>query len=100
VQANILAATTPNEAALGNAYNVALGTRTSLNELYAAIRGKFTEPAIQALEPIYDPPRPGDIEHSTADISKIQNDLSYEPNVSVDEGLTETVKWYALRAAK
>lgn len=98
VQANILAAATPNEAALGNVYNVALGTRTTLNELYAAIRGKFTEPEIRALEPIYDPPRPGDIEHSTADISKIQNDLGYEPGVSVDDGLTETVQWYARRA--
>ena len=95
VQANILAATTPNENAFAEVYNVGLGARTSLNELYVAIRSKFSDDKIRALEPEYGPPRPGDILHSTADISKIQRDLGFESLVSVDQGLTETVEWYA-----
>lgn len=97
VQANILAATTPNEKAFAEVYNVGLGTRTSLNELYTAIRSKFSDEKIRALEPEYGSPRSGDILHSTADISKIRRDLGFEPLVSVDDGLTETVEWYSSR---
>lgn len=99
VQANLLAALTPNEAALGQAYNVGLGAQTSLRELYHAIAAHFPDPAVRGRSPVYGPARPGDIIHSSADISKIQRDLGFEPAVSVDAGLAETVAWYAARAS-
>lgn len=97
VQANILAATTANPAAFGDVFNVALGGQTTLTQLYDLIVGKLSKisPQAAALKPVYGPPRPGDIIHSGADISKIRHALGYDPSVSVDEGLEETVSWYA-----
>lgn len=94
-QANILAAVIPN--AKAEVYNVGLGDKTSLNELYSLIAARVARlvPAAASLKPIYDPPRPGDIEHSMASIAKITTALGYHPEVSVDQGLEETVKWYA-----
>ena len=92
VQANLLAATTDNARAFGKVYNVALGARTTLNELYDLIAGKLGK---SATRPLYLPPRAGDILHSEACIAKIRCDLGYEPTVTVDEGLTETTRWYA-----
>lgn len=91
VQANILAATTQNSAASGEAFNVGNGGQTTLADLYQMIASKLgsTRPVILG------PPRPGDILHSGADISKIRRLLGYEPAVTVDSGLDETVRWYA-----
>lgn len=101
VQANLLAATTRNRAALGEVFNVAGGASTTLDALYAMISGRVA--AITALpeRPVkYGPPRAGDIRHSSADIGKIRRELGFEPLVSVDEGLEETVRWYAAAAQK
>ncbi|MDB6174865.1 MAG: NAD-dependent epimerase/dehydratase [Chthoniobacteraceae bacterium] len=96
VQANLLAATSSNPAAIGQVYNVALGGSTTLNALYAMICAKLAAIHGIAARPIhYGPPRAGDILHSSADISAIQRDLSFTPEVSVEEGLEETVRWYA-----
>ena len=92
VQANILAATVENPRAYGQVYNVALGSRTTLTELYDLIAGKL---AIADIPPVYLPPRPGDILHSEASIARIRCDLGFEPTVTADDGLTETVRWYA-----
>lgn len=98
VQANLLAATAPNGAAhSGEVYNVALGSRTTLTELYDLIAAKM---GIKDKSPLYLAPRPGDILHSEASIAKIQCDLGFEPAVSVDDGLVETVRWYARNAIK
>jgi len=91
VQANILAATTENRSAHGQVYNVALGARTTLTELYDLIAAKLSV----ATPPVYLAPRPGDILHSEASIQKICRELGFDPKVSVQDGLTETVRWYA-----
>ena len=97
VQANLLAATTDNPAAAGALYNVALGGSTNLNDLHAMIAAKIAEanPKAKPHPPRHGPVRAGDIVHSSADISKIQRDLGFAPTVSVDDGLAETVRWYA-----
>ncbi len=96
VQANILAATSANPAAIGQVYNVALGGSTDLNTLYSMVSAKLAAIGIGPIPAIrYGPPRAGDILHSSADISKIERDLAFVPGVSVDEGLEETVRWYA-----
>ena len=91
VQANLLAATTRERRAVGEVYNVGLGTRTDLSALYAAISSRVAN----RTPPQYGPPRAGDILHSGADIAKIARDLGFVPEVSVETGLDETVRWYA-----
>jgi UDP-N-acetylglucosamine 4-epimerase len=96
VQANILAATTRNRGAAGESYNVALGGSTTLAQLYDLISARVADLTGQPAKPIrYGAPRPGDIIHSSADIGRIRTALSFDPAISVDAGLEETVAWYA-----
>jgi UDP-N-acetylglucosamine 4-epimerase len=96
VQANLLAGTAP-EAALGEAFNVSFGGKTSLTQLYWMISDRLAalDPAFQRRDPTYTPARDGDIRHSQADLSKIKDTLGYEPTHSVVDGLGETVPWFA-----
>ncbi|HEX2079830.1 MAG TPA: SDR family oxidoreductase [Longimicrobium sp.] len=96
VQANLLAACVDAELP-GAVYNVALGRRTTLNELFRLIRGVVAEvePRAAAIEPRYGPFRPGDVRHSQADLSRIRALLGYEPAYSVAQGLREALSWYA-----
>ncbi len=89
VQANLKAAEA-GEAALGEAFNVALGGRISLLELLEEI-GSLLEVEIT---PNHEPPRDGDIRHSQADIGKARRLLGFEPRFTVREGLEETVDWF------
>ena len=99
VQANLLAATTRNRAALGEVFNVALGGSTTLAALYDSISARVAVVTGSPIEPVrYGPPRAGDIQHSAADIAAIRRDLDFDPLVGVDEGLEETVRWYAEQA--
>ena len=97
VQANILAGMTERPDAGGAVYNVALGGSTTLLELHRMIREHLValNPEAKPTLPHHGPPRPGDIWHSSADIAKIRAELGFDPEVSVDEGLRETVRWYA-----
>jgi len=99
VQANLLAATVHDDAT-GDAYNIACGQETSLNELFRMIRLGLTgyQPSVAQQEPVYDGFRPGDIRRSVANISRARRRLGYEPVVSVAEGLGEALEWYATRA--
>jgi len=92
VQANLLAAMVEDPTALGQAYNVALGDQTTLNELFELIR-EFLQ--MKHLTPVHRAPRPGDIPFSRADISKAERLLGYRPAVRIREGLQKTVEWYA-----
>ncbi len=92
VRANILAATTENAAAFGEAFNIACEEKTTLNELFAAIRD-LAAPGSE-IEPIYEDFRPGDIAHSLADVGKARRLLGYEPVVRVKEGLARAAAWY------
>jgi nucleoside-diphosphate-sugar epimerase len=90
VHANLLAA----RSALhlnGEVFNVATARRCTIKELaekMAAAVGRAD------LKPVYAPPRPGDVMHSLADLSKISSALGYEPIVGFEEGLKATVEWY------
>jgi UDP-N-acetylglucosamine 4-epimerase len=96
VQANILAATTTDTAALNQVYNIAVGERTSLNSLFTLIRDGLapTHAEIKDAQPIYRDFRTGDVRHSLADISKASSLLGYLPTHSVQQGLTEALPWY------
>jgi nucleoside-diphosphate-sugar epimerase len=92
VQANLLAAESPGAA--GEAVNVACGVGTTVNGLLAAINGALGTKA----EPLYAPPRPGDILHSTADISKARRLMGFAPRQNFREGLEATIAWYKQRS--
>jgi len=89
VQANLLAATA--EGVAGEVFNVGAGRQTSVNELFRLIRSLI---GINNIEPLYAPPRPGDVRHSLADITKARERLGYEPSVSLEEGLKRTIAWF------
>lgn len=96
VQANILAATSRNRAACGEVFNVALGSSTTLANLYEEIAKRVAARTGTPPRSVkYGPQRPGDILRSSADVSKIRTTLGYAPEVSLDAGLDETVEWYA-----
>ena len=97
VQANLLAATVESEAALGQAYNVAAGERTSLSELFVLLRDRLAAriPGVAGLQPAHAPFRAGDVLHSLADIGKARRLLGYEPTHTVARGLDESIAWYA-----
>jgi UDP-N-acetylglucosamine 4-epimerase len=96
VQANLLAATTNKPEAINQTYNIALGQRTTLNELLQLLKLELQphDPAVQNQKPIYRDFRPGDVRHSLADISKAQRLLGYEPEYPIERGLEMAMDWY------
>lgn len=102
LQANLLAATTDRGEQGGAVYNVALGARTTLNELFGMIADGLAayRPEIAGIRPVYAPFRPGDVRHSQADIGKIRTELGYEPTHSVAAGLQESLDWYVANLAE
>lgn len=100
VQANILAATANNEAK-NQVYNVAVGGRTTLNTLFSAIKEHLSANGVNyTQEPVYRDFREGDVRHSQADISKIQNALGYAPQFDIIQGIKKAMPWYCLRLNK
>ncbi len=94
VRANLLAAAAPAADVSGRVFNVATGTRFSLNQTYKMLQGitGFSGPAQHASV------RSGDIKHSLADISLAQRHLNYSAGVGFEEGLRRTVDWYKQQA--
>ena len=97
VQANILAATAKDDAK-NQVYNVAVGERTTLNELFNLIRDGLIKsyPTIKDAKPVYQDFRPGDVKHSQAEISKAKNLLGYLPNFTINKSLEVAIPWYVL----
>jgi UDP-N-acetylglucosamine/UDP-N-acetylgalactosamine 4-epimerase len=95
VQANLLAATAP-ESCTGEVYNVAVGTRTTLLELFEMMRAEMERSGGVGLaaQPDFGPTRTGDIPHSHADISKARARLGYAPTHDVLQGLRAALPWY------
>jgi UDP-N-acetylglucosamine 4-epimerase len=95
VQANCLAALSQSQSSAGQVFNVAVGERTSLNELFHILRALVARatdnPDVLKIEPRYEPFRPGDIRESIADISRAKEVLGYLPRVRVREGLERMV---------
>lgn len=97
VQANLRAALA-GDAAQGEIYNVAAGNRTSLVELFDALRLRLAEHGLHyRLAPQFAEFRPGDVRHSLADISKATDRLGFQPTHDVKQGIAETVDWHIAR---
>ena len=96
VQANILAATTQNEEAKNQVYNVAVGGRTTLNDLFNAIKIALNKNGVNYIKaPIYREFRAGDVRHSQANIKKIQKILGYDAKYNIQEGIDLAMNWYS-----
>jgi UDP-N-acetylglucosamine 4-epimerase len=96
VQANLLAATVESREALNQAYNIAAGRRTTLEELFLLLRERLVarHAHLRELQPERGPFRPGDVLHSLADIAKARRLLGYEPTHTIERGLDESLDWY------
>jgi len=101
VQANLLAAITQNAEALDQVYNVAVGDRTTLNELYAQLHGNLLPhyAHLKDLKPVYRNFREGDVRHSLADIAKASSRLGFAPTHRVAQGLELAMPWYMSQQA-
>jgi UDP-N-acetylglucosamine/UDP-N-acetylgalactosamine 4-epimerase len=94
IQANIRAALAPDEAQ-GEVFNVAVGERTSLAQLFALIRdGLRAHQVHYTREPSFTEFRPGDVRHSLADIGKGQRLIGYAPTHTIAQGIAEALPWY------
>lgn len=94
VQANILAATSANDAK-NEIYNVALGDRTTLNILFDSLKQALSNNNVEYTKtPVYQEFRAGDVRHSQADISKAKELLGYEPEYRINAGIEKAMTWY------
>lgn len=97
VQANIRAALAPDELQ-GEVFNVAVGTRTSLAQLFMLIRDGLREHQLHYYrEPRFTDFRAGDVRHSLADVGKARRLLGYEPTHTIERGIAEALPWYIER---
>lgn len=74
----------------GEIFNIACGDKVTVNMLFAKIRDFYGK----EIAPAYDEPRPGDILHSFADITKANRMLGFKPEVTLEAGLEETILWF------
>lgn len=94
IQMNLLAATAIDDAK-NEVYNVAVGDRTTLNDLYRALQVALAENGQSySQEPVYRDFRAGDVRHSQADISKAARKLGFEPEYRIMEGIAKAMPWY------
>ena len=96
IQANLLSLVTTNKKAVNTVYNVAYGDRNTLNDLMGYLKEYLSEfdSKISNIQVIYGPNRAGDIPHSHASVDKAKENLNYDPQFTLQQGLKEAVKWY------
>lgn len=90
VRANRLALHAPAERVSGRVYNIAHGGQTSLLELLELLGGLLGV----VPDPVFVPPRPGDVPRSCASIEAATRDLGFVPEVALEEGLRRAVEWF------
>lgn len=94
LQMNILAAQS-DASARDQVYNVAVGDRTTLKQLFTVLKNALNENGVSYnKEPEYKDFRAGDVRHSQADITKAKTRLGYEPQFSISEGILKAMPWY------
>jgi UDP-N-acetylglucosamine 4-epimerase len=101
VQANLLAACVPDAQTEQRLFNIAYGARTTLHELFDAIRERVSvfRPSAADKKLQAEPTRPGDIPHSLANIQLAREVLGYEPAHDLARGLDLTVPFYRKRTS-
>jgi UDP-N-acetylglucosamine 4-epimerase len=98
VGANLRAALAADEVQ-GEVFNVAVGQRTTLNQLFGLIRDNLAQRGVRvAAEPVYGPFRKGDVRHSEADVTKAATMLGYRATHDLAAGLELALPWYLTNA--
>jgi len=90
VEANIRGLFTQVEGATGKVYNIAFGERRTVNQLFDILK----DLSDSDIEAVNREPRPGDVRHSLADISRANQFLGYQPQYDIDLGLKVTFDWF------
>ncbi|MCS4161430.1 nucleoside-diphosphate-sugar epimerase [Salinibacter ruber] len=90
VQANRKAALASSDDVSGEIFNVGCGERITVNRLARELKSLTGA----NVDPVHGDPRPGDVRHSQADISKAERAFRYEPTVDLKDGLRRTVAWF------
>jgi nucleoside-diphosphate-sugar epimerase len=88
IKANVGAATSPT--AVGRVYNIAGGSRVTLNEALAQLAAATG----REMQIVHAPKQAGDVRDTYADITRARQDLGYEPAVDLMSGLRDEVEWY------
>jgi UDP-glucose 4-epimerase len=91
VEAMLLAA--DGDSIDGRVFNIAGGKSVPINELIEILQRFFPETP----DPVFAPPRQGDLRFSEADISSAERALGYRPRIDLQEGLGITVEWFRSR---
>ena len=95
VQANLLAATATDAAARNQVYNVAVGGRTGLTQLFAYLKQALADNGVRYdREAVHRDFRAGDVRHSQADIGKAGRLLGYAPRFDIEAGIRSAMPWY------
>lgn len=101
VQANLLAAANSLPENTNQVYNVAVGDRTTLNELFELIRRSLQAAGIETNpHPVHRDSRAGDVRHSQANIDKARALLGYRPTHTIRQGIPLATGWYRLHRAR
>ena len=87
--ANLLAAAKGD----GEVINVGAGSRVTVNTLWET----FCRVAGRRLDPVYSPPRSGDILHSSLSPEKARRELAWQPETSLDKGLEDTLAGFGFK---
>ncbi|MBC8481497.1 MAG: SDR family oxidoreductase [Planctomycetes bacterium] len=88
MEANWLAANA--DKGFGEAMNISTKNAVTVN----TVVNKIKELLGKNIDPVYAPPRPGDIKHSLADVSRAKELIGYEPKVTFEDGITRAIGWY------
>ncbi len=89
IEGNLRACLASSDVA-GEAYNIGAGGREFLIDVYHHL----TDALGMDVEPIFGPPRKGDIRDSNADISKARKNLGYDPSYDFKAGIELAIEWY------
>lgn len=95
VQANLLAAEAPANKVAGRVFNIGGGTSINLLDLMDELNRQTGQQVV----PNFGPARPGDVRNSRADITAARTDLGYDPTVTWQQGIEETLKFYRMDSA-
>lgn len=90
IRGNLLACHADGKRVGGQVMNLACGNRITLLDLVRILNGLLGK----SIAPVFEPPRPGDVKHSRADVSKAGQLLGYEPTVNLEEGIARTLAWF------
>ncbi|MDD5134768.1 MAG: GDP-mannose 4,6-dehydratase, partial [Phycisphaerae bacterium] len=75
----------------GEAINISTKNAVTVNTVVNTISKLMGK---ENIKPVYAPPRPGDIKHSLADVTRARELIGYEPFVSFEEGIKKAIGWY------